>query len=665
LISIDTLRADYLGCYGAKHSASANIDLLAENGTRFSQISAPTPLTLPSHVSLLTSLHPFAHGIRDNGQILGSDLPSLPGVLKSNGYRTAAFVGSYVLDQRFGLNRGFAVYDSPFDLHRRAAVASRDSKRFGEEVVRSAQDWIDKNSDAPFFVFLHLYDMHKPYDLPLKTATRLKGTGYVRQLRYVDEVLGRFWVYLREHQLLDKALLVFTSDHGEGLGDHGESTHGYYIYQSTVRVPLILRWPSGSKPLPGNVDEPASLIDAAPTILDFVGIGPPAEFQGKSLLRETVRGSTAANREVYSESLFAQNHFGCSALRSLRLGPVKYIDAPIPELYDLASDPNEARNLYSQNKRQAQSLRDRLLALPSSVQSERTAKLTTANNGAAPLLRSLGYVGGRPTVNRATPAVDPKTRIKEAETFHYATALAASGQPAEANRLFEGLKEALPEVAAVYNGLGLGQQKMGKHAEAVASFREVLKQDPSHAEAHYNLAVSLLALRQPEQAVQELNLALEFDPGYSLAHYLMGSFWMQRKDYGQARSSFNQMLRLTQDDYAAHYHLGLLSALQGKLEEGRVHLQHAVRIDPESAEAYNALGSVYLRLENLDGATQAYLDAIRLEPKSAWAHYNLGLVYRKRGMREEARKQFGQALQADPQFSEARKALNEFGPAAR
>src|SRR5579863_10416068 len=237
LISVDTLRADRLGCYGAARKITPNIDSIARNGTVFSQVSSLVPLTLPSHAALFTSTYPFANGVEDNG-VPSAAGTTLATVLKNAGYRTAAFVGSFVLDRRFGLSRDFDVYDSPFDLHNKTVTDAGDLKRPGAQVAAAATHWLDQNANSPFFLFLHLYDLHTPYALP---------SGYQAELAYVDRVLGDFLGFLERRGLLNKSLIVFTSDHGEGLNEHGESTHGYFVYETTLHVPLIFHWPAGSK----------------------------------------------------------------------------------------------------------------------------------------------------------------------------------------------------------------------------------------------------------------------------------------------------------------------------------------------------------------------------------------------------------------------------------
>src|SRR5579863_2269092 len=246
LISVDTLRADRLGCYGAARKITPNIDSIARNGTVFSQVSSLVPLTLPSHAALFTSSYPFANGVEDNGVPLAAGT-TLATVLKNAGYRTAAFIGSFVLDRRFGLSRDFDVYDSQFDLHNKTVADAGDLKRPGAQVAAAAMRWLDQNANSTFFLFLHLYDLHTPYDLPPDPRLRRGETGYEAELAYVDHVLGDFWAFLERRGLLNRALIVFTSDHGEGLNEHGESTHGYFVYETTLHVPLIFHWPAGSK----------------------------------------------------------------------------------------------------------------------------------------------------------------------------------------------------------------------------------------------------------------------------------------------------------------------------------------------------------------------------------------------------------------------------------
>ena len=350
LISVDTLRADHLGCYGYAKSRTPQMDGLALGGTLFSQVGSPVPITLPSHTSLLSSTYPFAHGVEENGQRVPAGIVTLATVLKASGYRTAAFIGGYVLDVRFGLNRGFEVYDSPFHLRPDPGEEPPEVKRPAETVLGEASQWLKKESGHPFFVFIHLYDVHQPYS----------HGSYDAEIAYVDEAIAHFRQSLAAQSLLQNTLIVLTSDHGESLGEHGEETHGYFIYEGALRVPLIFHWPAGAGHYPARIDEPASLIDVAPSILDFLAIPAPPQFRGRSLLR-LLRPHPPDNEPVYGESMYARDHLGCSPLRSIRFGRYKYIDAPKPELYDLAADPRETQNRYEGDRSLALDLKARLL----------------------------------------------------------------------------------------------------------------------------------------------------------------------------------------------------------------------------------------------------------------------------------------------------------------
>jgi len=648
LISVDTLRADHLSCYQQKHAPTPHIDALTKGGTLFSQVNAVVPLTLPSHAAMFSSTYPFASGVEDNGVPFGQG-ETIATVLKNVGYRTAAFVGGFVLDRRFGLSRGFDVYDSPFDLHKKTVADAGDLKRRGARVTAAATHWLEQNANAPFFLFLHLYDLHTPYDLP-HGKPRGGEAGYNAELAYVDGVIGDFLAYLEGHGLLQTSLIVFTSDHGEGLGDHGESTHGYFVYQSTLHVPLIIHWPQGSKqPSNTRIDQAASLLDVAPTILDSLGIPRPVPMRGRSLI---ARNSDA---QIYSESLYARNHFGCAALRALRLGSYKYIDAPRPELYDLASDPLESRNIYSAQQVRATAMRQRLMALLTDTP---TAKPRTLSPDAVNALRSLGYLSGSTATSRLASQIDPKDRIGDFELYGHALALSSSGLLTESNGILQRLAEKLPDVVDLRISSGLNQQQLTHYAEAAQEFQRALERAPTNSQAHFDLALSDFRLHRLDEAVQELQAALALEPWYTRAEELLATIYLQQKDYEQARTRLNHMLSIDPDNYAAHYNLGVLAATKRNWPEAQQEIQSALRTDPASAEAHSALGSVYLERASLEQARAELEEAIRLQPDSALAHFNLGLVFKRQAMLDDAQREFRAALQADPRFAAAQAELD-------
>jgi choline-sulfatase len=578
-------------------------------------------------------------------------------VLKDAGYRTAAFVGGFVLDRRFGLSRGFDVYDSPFDLHHKTAVDVGDLKRPADQVAAAAMRWLDQNSSAPFFLFLHFYDLHTPYDRPPDPRLRRGEMGYGAELAYVDRVLGDFLAYLKGRGLLRTALIVFTSDHGEGLGEHRENTHGYFIYQSTLHVPLIVHWPEGLKRVPyDRVDEPASLLDVAPTILEALGLPRSPEMRGRGL----IAGKGAA--EIYSESLYPRNHFGCAGLRAVRSGRYKYIDAPNPELYDLSIDPLESRNLYSTEQARAVAMRKRIMSLLANAPA---AKPRSPSPDTVKALRSLGYLSGSSATSRLASRIDPKERIGDFELYGHALAMASAGQLEESSALLEGLAEKLPDVVDIRTTLGLNDQISGRYAAAAQEFKRVLERAPQNAQAHFDLALCQFRLHRPEEAIQELELTLTLEPWYTRAEEMLIDIYLQKKDYAEARTRLQHLLSVDPRSYTAHYDLGVFAATAKNWSEAQRELLSAIHTDPASAEAHNTLGSVYLQTGQLEQAGSELEEAIRLQPEFAWAHYNLALVFKRQQKADDAARELRAALKADPTFPAARAELDRMEAATK
>lgn len=659
LISVDTLRADRLSSYGYHGEATPHIDEIAKGGTLFSAVSSQVPLTLASHTSLLTSTYPFANGVQENGQVVPPHTVTLARVLKSHGYRTAAFVGGFVLDRRFGLNQGFEFYDSPFDLHQAGGTDVGDIKRPGGQVVDSAIRWVQENPKGPFFIFLHLYDLHSPYDIPPPYRVRF-GESYEGELQYVDMEVGRLWNFLSQKGLLSNTLVVFTADHGESLGQHGEHTHGYFIYQSTLWVPLIFHWPTGGKvSFRSRVNAPAGLVDVAPTILQFLGIERPPQFQGRSLLGWAKGGSPQRDQEVYSESLYAHYHFGCSGLQSLRIGRYKYIDAPKPEFYDLHEDPRELHNLYSQKRSLALAYREHLLSLVSKFKGSHPTPTHVLSPEAIARLNSLGYVAvSRARSEPIGAGADPKDRIAGYEEYGRAIGLAAAGHFQASNALLEKLLTQYPRLTGPRISLGWNDQKLGKQADAAKEFKTALKDDPLNAMAHFDLGVSYYKLGELQNAVKELQSALDISPQYTRAENLLGTIWLQESNYEKAEERFRHVLTIDADDYMANYDLGALAVLMQQWKQAYQHLLAAVRVEPYNPAAHNMMGSYYLRQGNLAEAQQEFTQAIHIKPTFAEAHYNLGLVLFGQRQNEKAANEFRRALSIDPNLTAARDALN-------
>jgi choline-sulfatase len=422
LISIDTMRADRV---------TPNIAAFAEKGTVFTQIDSQIPLTLPSHTSLMTSMYPFQNRVEMNGDVVPAGAVTLASVLRSNGYKTAAFIGSMILNKQYGLDQGFDVYDAPFGSSR--------VRRDAALVTAAAQRWLDKNRNEPVFAFLHLYDLHTPYTIPQVAALMPNARGYTAELAWIDQVLGRFRAALMQDGWWNKALVIVLADHGESLGDHGETSHGYFVYESTIHVPLLIHWPQGAPKYPDRVTEPGGLIDVAPTILDFLDIPAPQSFVGSSLLGH-------GEHAVYAESIYPQRSFGWAPLRALRAGQYKYIQVPRPELYDLAKDPGEHVNLIKSNPKEAASRNARIDALMAKYAPTQPQSAVPMSAHTREVLGTLGYTAGG---HHAAGGPDPKDKVAEQEAYENGLAFLYSGH----------------------------------YDKAIAAFRKIVKEDPRNAPA--------------------------------------------------------------------------------------------------------------------------------------------------------------------------------------
>ncbi len=413
--------------------------------------------------------------------------------------------------------------------------------------------------------------MHQPYT----------HGSYDREVAYVDQAIGKFRQALTGRG--KDTLVVLTSDHGESLGEHGEETHGYFIYQSTLHVPLILHWPTAAGH-PARVDDPASLIDVAPTLLDFLGVPAPTQFQGRTLLR------SPGDKPIYSESMYARDHLGCSALRSIRLGRYKYIDAPKPELYDLATDPGESQNRYDRDRAQAQKLSEMLRSL--SAPARRPAPSSTSPEVLA-RLRSLGYLGGGPP--RTVSGVDPKDRLQQYLRY----------------------------------GQGIRLANAGQLAAAIGEFRKVLAEDPQNTLAHFYVGVCYYRLHQLDEAVTALHAALAVAHHYPPAEELLGTIWLVKHDYKRAREQFEQLAASTPASYGAHYNLGILALREGRSDDALRELLAACRADPTSAQPHAALGSLYNARGDADRAKEEFRQAIALDPNDQASRKNLEQLVRR------------------------------------
>jgi arylsulfatase A-like enzyme len=597
IVTIDTLRADRLGVYGATTVETPNIDRLAREGAWARQATVQVPLTRPSHVSIFTGLYPAEHGIRDNvAPALGADVPLLAGLFESEKFATAAFIASAVLDRQSGLSRGFGLYSDRFE-------GSAD-RRPGDAVIAEAISWL--KGKTHFFAWVHLYDVHAPYEPPGRYAVQYAGRPYDGVVAWSDELVGRLVGALRDAGTLDNTLLIVTSDHGEGLGEHGEDVHGYFVYEATLRVPLVMRGP-GVKP-GTRLEGLARSIDLFPTIVEMAGLGgrvPPSS--GTSLV-PALRGERTHDEPSCAESLVPLLHYGWSDLRALRDGRWKYILAPRPELYDLDSDPGELRNLVDTEPARARALN---AGLKERLQKEQAAARTEAAAAAIPpeLLEKLGALGyvsaGGPSDTRAA-AADPKDKLEE----------------------YKALSTLMQQ--------GLIALRAGRPAETVEHFRGVARRGVDGYELHFYLGRAYAALKRWRDASIEYERAIQKLPGDAAAWRGLGDSRVALGDSPGAARAFEKLVSIAPRDGLAHMALGEVYRDLGRWDDATREMRAAVELDPSPAQYWNALGTVLGGGGQMSQAERAFAEAVARDANNALFVYNHGLALQQLGRRDEA-----------------------------
>lgn len=518
LISIDTLRADRLSAYGYRRIHTPNIDSFAAQGSLFTNAESQVPLTLPSHFSLFTSTYPFTNQIEENAERVPEGAVTLASVLRSRGYQTAGFVGCVFLEHQVGIGQGFDFYDSPFNFpvlsplsgsmlagtgQRQYAIRER---RDGALVTFAASRWLAAHRGQPVFVFVHLFDMHKPYHLPGSFHTTPGASEYDAELEYVDHLVGSFRQSLMDEGWWDRSLVVLLADHGESLGEHGEESHGTFIYQSTLQVPLVIHWPAGGHDRPARVSEPVGLIDVAPTILDFLHVPAPPSFAGRTLAGEVPA------RSVYAESLHTHDAFGWAPLRSVREGDFKYIEAPTPELYNVRNDPHEQRNLARITPAKALEMKAQLAQLLARYESARPASPHANSPESQAKLRSLGYLapGSRPAL--AVDGPDPKDRMAEFRLYENAQYVLYRGHVTEATAMLLQLLARDPNNTLARRDLGGCYVERAMWAQARAAFEKVLERAPEDYVTYFEIGIAEKHLGLLKEAREHLETACRIAP---------------------------------------------------------------------------------------------------------------------------------------------------------
>ena len=604
VVTLDTLRADRVGSYGHAGARTPRLDGLAARGLRFARAATVVPLTLPAHSSLFTGTFPGRHQVRDNGgYYLGEEQETLAEVLQAGGFRTGGFVSAFVLDSRWGIAQGFERYVDDFDLRKFDKQAGMDAiQRRGDETVDQAVAWLAAERERPFFLWVHLYDPHTPYAAPRDYAARfprsLEG-AYDAEIAFTDAQLGRLLDALEADGRLGRTVVAVLGDHGEMLGEHGEATHGFFVYDSAVRIPLVVAAPGLA---PRVVEDQVRIVDVMPTLLELLDFPALAAVQGTSLL-PLARGQRLSLMAL-SESWFPRFHYGWSELLAVQDERFKLIRAPRRELYDLQRDPLETRDLAASDPRRVEAM-ERALDAAIAAAGGGTPKTPVAvDSETAERLEALGYVGGSVSSRHLEdrPRGDPKDKIHLYNLLKQASTASAEGRPEEA---IEKARRALaddPEILEAHMLLGNFLDKAGRPEEAIAAYRQALALDPEHQATIFRLALA----------------------------------YKQQGRLADARTGFERARSLDPRNGRVLWQLADVEMRERRFEEAEAVLEDALERGVERERFLLKLGECHLEQKHLGAAEKALAEAIALRPTLETAHFNLGLVHEERGESEKA-----------------------------
>ena len=649
LISIDTLRADHLPLYGASGVETPHIDALAKDAIVFDNAYSHVPLTLPSHVTMLTGLLPADAGIRNNlGYRFDSAAhPSIPTLLKSKGYATGAAVSAYVLRGATGLSAAFDHYDDQMDRAGEQASLG-DVQRAGKSTVASAIQWIGSQGEQPFFFMLHLFEPHAPYAAPEPFASKFASSPYDAEIATADSYVGELIDALKASGVYDRATIIFVSDHGEGLGDHGEAQHGIFLYREAIHVPLVLKLPGGD--MKGKrVTTPVQLTDLMPTVAKLSGFAVPQSAKGKSLV-EIAEGEAQPSRRIFSETMYPRIHLGWSDLASLVDATHHYIDAPRPELFDLAKDPRETQNAMNDNRRVFTSMRaevqthDRTLTAPANIDPEEAAKLA-----------ALGYLGSSSNASGDANLPDPKDGIHDLERTAEATSLMSHGKYAEAVTMLREVLARNPSFADAWTRLGKALDAMGRTDEALEAYKKTIEAAPMLAPGT-GLSMAEIYLRSGrfDESIRHAELALDAHP--SAARMAIARAHLAKKDLGSAERESTALLDDPQKKNDAAVLLAQVRIAARRLPEAmalldRVQKSASAAGEPAPTNYWFARGDALARMNRVPEAEQAFAQEIRLYPRNREAYVRLAVLQTLTGREADARRTFDQMLRANPEPS--------------
>jgi arylsulfatase A-like enzyme/cytochrome c-type biogenesis protein CcmH/NrfG len=622
LITVDTTRADSMGFLGSKRGLTPNLDRLARSSVVFTHAYSQAPFTAPSHATILTGTYPQFHQVSDFQVPLAKDLPYAPAILKAQGYHTAAFVGSIVLDPAQGLSAGydraFDYYDAGFHLGGPGQDRYSSTERRGSDVVAHALAWLKIRDPGPFFMWVHVYDAHYPYDPPEPFLSRYKSKPYDGGIAYVDSVMGKLLDELRAHGLFENTLIAVMSDHGEALGDHGEEFHGFFLYDATIRVPLLLKLPE-QRSAGKRVENPVGLVDVLPTILQAVGVAVPQDVQGKSLLDLVTESKSkplpaaglgmaepsSSDPPLYAETDYGVRAYGWSALRSLRTGKYLFIEAPRRELYDLSADPNAKHNLAATSKAVAETLQSQLDDFRRKTSKSVEAPTGPTDPAVQEKLAALGYTASNSeSAANAAKGIgpDPKDKIDIGNMMARANFLLEIARDDEAVLLLKKVIAKDPDMWIVYAKLGAAETNLGNLPEAVKAKRKAVELVPGDVNLHYELGNTLMKAQDFEGAIPELEIVTAKKPESWKTHILLGIAYSRTDRFPQAIKECETVLTVLPEQFGTNLLLGQNLLRVGHPEAALPSLTKAASLRPQAPQPHEALAEAYDALGRHDDA---------------------------------------------------------------
>ncbi|MGO9239935.1 MAG: sulfatase-like hydrolase/transferase [Bryobacteraceae bacterium] len=621
VVTIDTLRADRLHCYGNAHIETPTLDGLATRGVLFESAVAQAPLTPPSHASIFTGTYPTVHHVRNTGGFaLQPSSITLAKILQAQGWDTAAFIGASVLKKAFGFSQGFDVYDDQMPKPEKRLEEREYPERRAAVVVDHALQWLNAQSGKPFFVWLHLYDPHEPYEPPSPFKEKYRDHLYDGEVAYADQQLGRFLSAVEAKSGAGKTLIAFLADHGESLGEHGEFTHGVFLYDSTLRIPFILAGPG--VPAGVRVDQQARTVDVLPTILALLGGQPPPVCQGVSLM-PAFAGKSVATTYSYAETLYPKMSMGWAELRAIRTNKWKYVRAPKPELYDLAADPGEKNNVIAAHPKEYRELDAQFKALTGGgANASEKVSASQLDSRTMDQLKSLGYLSGfSPREFELNgQGIDPKDRTATLNSLQ--TVLGPDSRRIPAARRIELLRQTLAQDSSnpiLYFYLGAEYESAGRYNQALQVYEDAQKQGIVNGRLLSRMGDLFVRDGRKDRAIEAYEKAAQFNPADVQSEVNLATAYLEQGKLADAERCFRWALA-TEESAAAYNGLGLVAIQRQDAASARAQFERAVALDPDLVEAQLNLGLIYKMAGEIPRARACFEAFLAKAPRSRYAH---------------------------------------------